>query len=95
VIGQCPPLIHADIGTDTDVEFLPSDLGFVYFVFREGSGLDDEDGEQWSVRQCSQALLPRAGWQSGPRLSLGPAPISPPSSWFDCSPISGAHRRVL
>lgn len=55
-IGQCPHLIHADIGTDTEVEFLPSDLGFIYFepapacrehvfVFREGSGLDDEDGE--------------------------------------------------
>jgi hypothetical protein len=55
-VGQCMHLIHADISLDDAPEFLPSDLCFVlfepgpasrehYFVFREGTGLDNEEDE--------------------------------------------------
>jgi len=55
-VGECPHLIHAGIGMDTDVEFLPSDFCFVYFepapacnehnfVFREFAEGEDEDDE--------------------------------------------------
>jgi hypothetical protein len=55
-IGECPHLIHADIGLDTDEEFQANDLAFVffepapasqehYFVFREVCGEDSEDDE--------------------------------------------------
>jgi len=56
-IGQCPHLIHADIGMDTDVEFAPGDFCFVYFepapacqehnfVFREFVEDDVEDDDE-------------------------------------------------
>jgi hypothetical protein len=55
-VGQCPHLIHADIGMDTAMEFLPGDFAFVlfepgpasrehYFVFREAAGFEDDPDE--------------------------------------------------
>ncbi len=58
-VGECPHLLYASVGMDTDVEFRPSDLCFVYFepapacqehyfVFRESvwaDGAADVDDE--------------------------------------------------